>query len=280
MWQVGNGAIDVAEHPASADSWLAPTTVVKNPRAGLLGFAVGPSGTVALAWTRYLGGGIQGPGRSQLYVSVRPTGQATWRSARHLGAAGTEMLQNDGPPPFLPGHQVAVDTRGSVFVVWQWPHRGTFYPRVGLLTATGHGYRSRTVSLPRSGRDPVIATDEQGSATVLWEGPQDIGSYLWEADISPQARVLGVHRMGHGSDAMIAMDDRGDLVASWSGPDRVAVRPAGRRWCPRISLQGEGDSEPPRVAIASNGVAQIIWQQGSDTKTDTELYARTVTRCR
>lgn len=130
VWQVGNGAIDVAEHLASADSWMPPTTVVQNPRAGLLGFAVGPSGTLALAWTRYLRGGIQDPGQSQLYVSVRPPGQATWRSARHLGAAGTEMLQNDGPPPFFSGPQVAVDTRGSVFVVWQWPHHGTFYPRV------------------------------------------------------------------------------------------------------------------------------------------------------
>lgn len=126
----------------------------------------------------------------------------------------------------------------------------------------------------------MIATDEQGSAAVLWERPQDIDSNLWEADISPQARMLGVHRMGHGSDAMIAMDDRGDLVASWTGPDRVVVAPAGRRWCSPISLPGEGDSEPPRVAIASNGAAQIIWQQGSDTRTDTALYARTVTRCR
>ena len=79
---------------------------------------------------------------------------------------------------------------------------------------------------------------------------------------------------------MLATNDRGDLVASSTGPDRVAVAPAGRRWCPQISLHGKGDSEPPRVAIASNGVAQIIWQQGSDTRTHTALYARTVTPCR
>ena len=279
-WGVGNGAIDVAEHPAGADSWLPATTVAQDPLAGLLGFAVGRSGTVALAWTRSLAGAIKGPGRSELYVSVRPADQGTWRSPARLGVAGTEMLQNDGPPPFLAGPQAAVNGRDDVFVVWQWPHRGTLYPRVAGLTWTGHRYRSRMVALPRSGLDPVIAADGRGSTTVLWQRPKRIDSDLWEADVSSRARVLGVRRMGHGSDAMLASNDRGDLVAAWTGPDRVAARPAGGRWCRQISVQRSSGSEPPRVAIASTGVSQVIWQQASDTKIVTAVDVREVTRCR
>jgi hypothetical protein len=48
----------------------------------------------------------------------------------------------------------------------------------------------------------------------------------------------------------------------------------------RSPSKGRATPSRPRVAIASNGVAEIIWQAGSDTKTNTALYACTVTRCR
>jgi hypothetical protein len=216
--------------------------------------------------------GVQGPSRNRLYIKAKPANSRSWLQTVNLGAEGAPTLQGNAST-FIPSPSIAINARGSVFVAWQWPHHGTFYPRAAVLTPAGHWRTPRLTFLPHPGITPVIAADNRG-ATVLWQtySPSTPGSVaLEQAGLSPRARPLATRRLGVGGIPVIAANRTGDLVADW-GSSTVAMRPAGHRWCPKLSL---GHSTEAQVAIAPNGVAQVIWDHASQT-----IEARTLTVCR
>ncbi|HWE09455.1 MAG TPA: hypothetical protein VG325_08870 [Solirubrobacteraceae bacterium] len=273
VWVTSGGAIDLAEHPAGAGAWLPRVTVTTDRRAGNgLVFAVSAGGTLALAWEHHLSGGRGDRSRSRLDVKVRPVGSRGWLQTLSLGAEGEPTLQGDAST-YIPSPSLASNARGSVFVAWPWPHRGTFYPRAAVLTPDSRWRTPHLVSLPHPGITPVIAGDDRGVATVLWQSysPSKAGpGELEQADLSPQARLLAIHQLGLGGIPVIAADGTGDVVATW-GESTAAFRPAGHRWCPKLSL---GRSSEAQVAIAPNGIAQVIWHRESET-----IAARTLTAC-
>ena len=287
VWRVVGGAIDLAEHPAGARSWSRRVTLVTDPKAGSDGFrggpvlAVSPAGTLAIAWEHTLAEGPEAPSRGLLYVKVRPAGSASWLPTLNLGAEGEVAGAGEGPGgPYTLGPRIALNRRSTVFVVWQWPHRGAFYPRAAVLARAGGWRKPRLVSLRRPGINPVIAADGRGSATVLWESSnaQGVSTQIEQADLSPKLRVVRVGSLrGGGVPPVIAANGRGDLVATWGDPSAAALRPARRGWCRPVAL---GASTEAQVAIAPDGVAQVIWHRGSDRRPVTPILARTLTRCR
>lgn len=133
------------------------------------------------------------------------------------------------------------------------------------------------MSLPQPGLVPVIAADDRGFATIVWEATSGRGATA-VADLSPRGRVLAVRRLSAGGTPLIAADGNGDLVATWGVNPVAAFRPAGQRhWCPPISLH---QSPEVQVAIAPDGIAQVIMHRGSDIQYNAAVQARTLTRCR
>lgn len=263
-WATSRG-LYVAEHAAGATLWSAPVVIA---HAGLEAFAVSPGGAAVAVWEHWLSGGISSASQDRVYVSVKP-GQASWLRPLDLGPSGYYRLQGDGWI-FLPHPQVAINARGTVFVVWQWPHRNRFYPRVAILTPTGHWRAPRTVELPTPGVNPVIAADDRGFATVLWEA-----NGIEEADLSPNGRVLTTRALGPGGDVRLASSGKGDLAAVWRA---AALRPAGQHWCPRIHLNAAEDDWS--VAIAPNGVGQVVWEHWPGGNRGNVMLARTLRPCR
>lgn len=271
-WITSQGAVDVSEHAAASASWSAPVTVATGARPGSLGLAVGATGTAAAVWEHHLSGGVMSTSHDLLYVSVKPSGRTAWLAPVGLGRAGAYPGQGNAdihqPQPY-----VAVGAAGTVFAVWQWPHRNaklehevgaSFYPRVGILTAATDWRKPRFVALSLPALDPTIAADGRGFATVLWETP----TYTVEAaTVSSHARVLATRSLGPGARPQIASDGRGDLAGVWGA---ASVKPAGRRWCPPMKLNAS-DGEWS-VAIAPNGLAAAVWEHWpGGTRSDVTL---------
>jgi hypothetical protein len=264
-WATSRGLF-VAEHPATAgSSWSTPVRV---PHAGLQAFAVGADGVAVAVWET-LRGGVSSAATGRIYASVKPPGRTSWLPARDLGPAGTYRLQGDGWI-FAPQPRVAVNAHGTVFVVWQWPHNNTFYPRTVTLRAVGDWRISRSVALPLAGRDPVIAADDHGDATVLWNAAHEIE----DADLSPSGHVRSLRGLGPGGDARLVSDPAGALAAVWGV---AAVRPAGRGWCPRVHFTAAEDDWA--VAISPTGLGQLVWEHSPPDGHGDVILARTLTPC-
>ena len=182
-----------------------------------------------------------------------------WLRPLDLGAAGHPALQGD-VGTFIPSPSIAANAGASVFVAWQWPHGGTFYPSVAVLIPAARWPTPRVATLfPHQGLSPVIAADDRGFATVLWQSYTRLKSALPKlqgADLSPRAHVLAVRQLaGYGAEPVIAGDGTSDVVVA-SSTWTARLRPAGHRWCPSVSL---GPSTEEQVAIAPGGVAQVVW---------------------
>lgn len=263
-WASSHG-LYVAEHPAAAGSWSTPVRV---PHASLQSFAVSSDGAAVAVW-EYLRGGISSAAKGRIYAIVKPPGRASWLPARELGTAGNSRLQGDAWI-FQPQPRVAINAHGTVFVVWQWPHNNTFYPRVASLRASDDWRIARSVALPAAGRDPVIAADEHGDATVLWNAATGIE----DAELSPGGRVMAMSGLGPGGDARLASDQAGGLAGVWGA---AAVRPAGSPWCPKVHLKAAEDDWA--VAISPTGVGQVVWEHSLGGDQGDVIRARTLTPC-
>jgi hypothetical protein len=263
-WATSHG-LYVAEHPAGARSWSTP---VRLPHAGLQAFAVSPDGTAVAVWEK-LRGGVSSAASGRIYATVKPPGRASWLPARDLGPAGSYQLQGDAWI-FEPQPRVAINGHGTVFVVWQWPHDNTFYPRVAILRAYDDWRAPRSVALPSAGRDPVIAADDHGDATVLWTAAHGIE----DADLSPNEHVVALRGLGPGGDARLVSDQRGDLAGVWTA---AAVRPAARQWCPQIHLKAAEDDWA--VAMSPKGVGQVVWEHSPGGDRGDVILAQTLTPC-
>ena len=252
-WRTDSRSIVISEHLAGSTSWSPPATVVTDTHLSSLALAVSPDGTLAVVWEHYLSGGVLPPSggtKDVLYLRVKPAGQGSWLRRFRLGTDGAESGQDDAWI-FLYGPRVAVNAHSTLFVTWQWPHKGEYHARVSILTARGEWRKPQSVVLPGTAGDPVIAGDDTGHATVLWEGAKTIE----EADLSPSARVLSTRSLGSGGDPRLVSDSTGDIAGVWGV---TGVRPPGRTWCPRIRLRAAEDDWA--VAIAPDGVAQVLWE--------------------
>jgi hypothetical protein len=263
-WATAHG-LYVAEHPARAGSWSTPARV---PHAGLQAFAVSSGGAAVAVW-EVLRGGISSAARGRIYATVKPPGRASWLPAQDLGPAGNYQLQGDAWI-FQPQPRAAINAHGTVFVVWQWPHNATFYPRVAILRASDDWRTPRSVAMPSAGRDPVIAADDHGEATVLWTAAHGIE----DADLTPNGHVAGLRVLGPGGDARLVSNQRGDLAGVWSA---AAVRTAGRHWCPQVHLKAAEDDWA--VAISPKGVGQVVWEHSTGGDHGDVILAQTLFPC-
>jgi hypothetical protein len=274
----------MAEHPAGASSWSKAVTVEPDRRAGSgelpdLALAVSPAGTMALVWERYLSGTTmccKSPGtRNAVMLAVRPAGRRSWLPRLSLGIDGLASGQ-PGVDPYSYGPHLAINQRGTVVVASQWPHAGQYRARAVVIAPTDRWGKPRSVALPGPGLEPAIAMGAHDFSTILWESTSPGGTLL-QADLSPTARIVDRGRVpGGGSTPQLASDAKGDIVGAWGA---AVYRPAGRRWCPSTPLHAA--SEGYSVAIAPNGVGQVIWDDELDLQAGHGVVrARTLTSCR
>ena len=103
MWGTVDGAIDMAEHPAGADSWSPTATIVSEPRGPGIGapeLAVSPTGTLALVWEHYLTGTTMAATTFRPYLTIKPAGQSSWLPTLNLGIEGLFPAHNDITSPY------------------------------------------------------------------------------------------------------------------------------------------------------------------------------------
>lgn len=220
--------------------------------------AVAPDGTATVVWQRFNGSNylvqakrIDPDGTSEApaltlseakgdavepQVAVAPDGIATvvWsrfdgsdsivqgRRVDALGGLGTtENLSGSGESAIQP--QVALDAQGAATVVWTRFDGSNWIVQGQRIDAAGVR-QGGVVGLSAAGAnaaEPELAIDPQGVATVVW-------TRLAGSDSSVQARRLG---------------------------------PTGAPIGTPVTLSPSGDAADPRLAIAPEGAATVLWSR-------------------
>jgi len=166
---------------------------------------------------------------------------------------------------------VATDGGAGAVAVWE---SGTGGPIEASTRATDRGWTA-AAALSRDGaRDPSVAMDPAGNAIAVWEW-QPVGKArtiemstaspdgTWRSPTMVSTPGASAH------DAQVAVDGRGRAVAAWrrhtNGADAVievvAQRTDGTWDMPRAISADGARARRPRLAVAPNGAAALVWEQ-------------------
>jgi hypothetical protein len=219
--------------------------------------AVAPDGTATVVWKRFNG--------SHYLVQahrIDPEGLLEG-SAQTL----SETKQNAVEP------QVAVASDGTATVVWsrfdgsdsivqerRVEADGTLEAAVADLSAAGE-----------SAVEPRVALDAEGAATVVWTR-FDGSSWIIQsrrigAAGAPEGGTANLSAAGDAAaEPELALTPEGAAVVAWTrlagGASAVQARrldPAGAPAGAALTLSATGDAADPRLAIAPDGSATVLW---------------------
>ncbi len=263
--------------PAVAEAaWSRPTiaspetTLADNPHV-----AVDPAGEAVAVWLRL-------EGTYSIEASTRPPGDE-WSAPVTLSPPTNSSVEPT----------VAITPSGEAIAVWQ---RGNGAPTqlIQASTKTPGGSWSAPVNLSVGGqqaREPQIAVDAAGDATVVWERPDTSGSPIAQAATKPAGGTWGapVSLSAPGkttSSPSLAYDAAGDALAVWSlSTDtspyfglvvQASYKPAGGKWGAPASLS---DSRfialGPDAAFDPAGNATVVWQSGDREESPRQVKAAT-----
>jgi hypothetical protein len=261
------GVVVAAAPALAAPAWLAPVDVSADHSAMLPQIAVDRQGNATAVWERF-------NGVAQItQAAVRPAGGG-WQPPHDLTPAGEQTA----------GAAVAADGQGDVTAVWSTLDAGQARLRSAVHPAAGDWQPTADVFPPdlSASRNPHIAIDAQGSATVVWESTVN-GQGVVRAAVRPAGGVwqppvdvsaVDASIFGPGATGQqVAVGPQGSAVAVWQRWDgsnyivQAAVRSAGS-WQPPVDLSAPGqDATAPRVAVDPQGNAIAIWQRSNGDAT-------------
>jgi hypothetical protein len=168
--------------------------------------------------------------------------------------------------------QVAVDPRGSATVVWRRadPAARGDDSRIESLRIAADGTAGVVHTLSGAdARDPKVAVDPQGRATVVWRligGRRRIESVRLAADSTP-GPVRNISKT-KGFDPQVAVDPRGRSTVVWATgrPGRIKSRRlAANGTAGAIKTLSKTRATDPQVAVESKGRATVVWSRRMPT---------------
>jgi hypothetical protein len=218
-----------------------------------------------------------------------------WRiEERQISAAGAlgpvRTLSAAAENPLWP--QIAGNPRGGAIVAWSQPNSRESNTLINAqrISATGRLGALKTISAPRRpARNPRIASDASGDASVVWE--QSPRRRIWNIkarQISSNGslgRVKALSSAKHKSGGpAIAMDARGAAIAVWSQLElngkssRINARriSAKGRLGSVMSLSAPGNAVVPQVASDARGNAIVTWQSTAGSYSKWRIKARRI----
>ena len=187
------------------------------------------------------------------------------------------------PPPTAPAtlsggdrRDPAVATDGGARAVAVW-ESNTGGPVEASMRTADRTWTAST-SLSRAGaRDPSVAMDPAGDAIAVWERqpvgmPRTIEASTAGPDGTWRSPVMVSAPGASAHDARVAVDGTGRAVVAWrrdtTGADaviEVAEERADGTWgMPHAISAGGARARRPRLAVAPNGEAAIVWEQRVD----------------
>jgi len=183
------------------------------------------------------------------------------------------------PPATLSGNDrrdpvVASDGGSGIVAIWESLTGGPV--EASARTPTGTWSAAAPLSGPYA-RFPSVAVSPAGATVAAWQMPESVqttavqvttrdASGVWSPpfDVSPPRR--------HAREPQIALTGNGTALLVWrrdtTGGDtviEVTERPLGGQWStPQTLSDPSVRSKRPRLAVAPNGAAALVWEQNVD----------------
>jgi len=250
-----------------AGGWVA-AELVENlaiPNAGIPQIAFDPAGSAIAVWVGQEVGGRESSAWSNRYTSA--------------GGWGTPELLERDESGTVDQIQVAVDTDGNAFAVWDQAINGQRRIQANRFTPAG-GWAGATVienNLSGNAREVQVAVDTSGHAVAVWRhnnnGPistVQANRYVpgsgWGAahtQVEPSAD-------GHSQNPQLAMDPAGNAVVVWSRSTSTRANVWASSYSPTtgwlatpVLLENENtyDALEPQVGMDAQGNAIAVWLQ-------------------
>ena len=210
-------------------------------------------------------------------VAVDALGRATvvWRNfddgvqALRLDAEGNAGAVHTLSGTAARDPQVAVHPQGRATVVWRraGPTAGGIDSTVESVALDADGTPGEVRTLSRAGvRDPQVAVDAQGRATVVWcltEEARGIQAVRLGADGTPTVvRTLSKTKC---FDPQVALEARGRATVVWDGGKIRTVRLGANGNAGAMKTLSKTRAGTPQVAVDTRGRATVVWTRGMNT---------------
>lgn len=206
------------------------------------------------------------------------------------GGWATEVLIENGNNGHAASPKVAVDSAGNAIVAWSQDVGGYDNIYTNRYTPTGGWGTETLVANGNNGgaRDPQIAIDANGNATLVWREYDGTRDSLYASRYTESTNSWGTEVLlesgnnGHVRTPRIAIDHNGNAIAVWA-QDEISVRTSiyatrytasSDSWGAETLIESgeDGSASEPLIAINKEGNAIVVWSQ-DDSNYDNRLYS-------
>lgn len=173
--------------------------------------------------------------------------------------------------------RIAMDTNGNAIAVWYesdgtrenvWANR---YERDRDGWGSPKLLESRNAG---SANFPQVAMDPEGNAVAVWRQSDGTRFSVWAnryrlGDKWGEAELIEHNDEGHAAEPSVGLDGSGNAIAVWSQFDGALENIWANRFRPGqgwgepelIEQNDEGNALHPKLAVAANGEAVVVWEQ-------------------
>lgn len=203
-------------------------------------------------------------GDNDIFYSAKASG-GTWTDAFNI---------SDNPTPSR-SPSIAVDSQGTVHVVWQDFAPGNYDIFYSQKPKGGNWSTPYNVSNnPEDSTAPSVAVDGQGIVHVAWQqdvsGTPDIFYSSRAVDGTWATPVNVSNNSGESDNPSLAVDAQRNVHLVWfdktPGNEDIfyATKPNGGTWSTPVNISNNtGDSEYPVLAADSQGTVNVAWQDNT-----------------
>ena len=268
---VGSWVIQSARRPAGG-SWESPTTLsAEGGDAYYPRVTMDVAGNAAASWRRNDGANFV------VQVASRPLG-AGWGPPTTLSQSGQDA--------WTP--RVALSPTGDAAVTWRRSDGTSSVIQSSYRKGLTGAWQAAPDTISQAGRDaelPRLAIDATGAVTIVWmrdDGLNNVIQSITRSATGTFGPVQGLSEPGRDAELpRVAVDPAGNAVAVWVRFDgsndivQTASRSAGGLWQELRDLSAPGRSGiEPRVAVAANGTAAVVWSRSDGTNRIAQVSVR------
>jgi hypothetical protein len=255
VWR-SSGLLFSTRSPGSG-GWSAPQQISSETEVGSPALAVNAAGEAVISWLGFAG-------TTAVHAITRD-------AAGSLSAETTLSLPGEGPG----APRVALDSSGDAVVTWTLPE-GPPVVRVATRPAGGEFTLADAIPVTAEfGLETAPAIVGEGEVILTWTETdgEDVIAKMATGSVGATTFSSAVELSPAGGRAFelgIAVDEDGDAVIVWSlsENDNSSIQSIARSGAdgdfstPVQISPGNGQESSPRVAMAANGEATVVWSAG------------------